>query len=142
MTGQLGYVFKVCYPVVDVEDFATAHMLAIDAPEGERYCIVSEMWSMVKIGQMFATHFKSYGYPVGDKLFPYCMIKLLSFCNEESKELVRYWGKNYRVSNKKSIEKLGMKEYKKLDQIVKEMGYGMARLGIVPNYLEKNDNRV
>jgi nucleoside-diphosphate-sugar epimerase len=131
MTGQMAKAPDVNVPFVDVEDVARGHVLAVDAPAGERYALTEGTHQMVELGQAFHKEFSSYGYQCTNDQMGYEFAKNLS---EKVKELAFYvsiWGKKIVVKNDKSIEKLGMKEYKSLEKSISEMGWSLIELGIV-----------
>ena len=68
---------------------------------------------------------------------------MFSCCSKDFKSLVSIWNKKCPISNEKSIKKLGIKKYKKIDKSLVEMGYALIKLGNVPDLIdEKYDNLV
>lgn len=133
MTGKIPKAPVVHVPVVDVEDVAKAHVLAVTAPAGERYSLIDDTYKLVDLGQAFAAEFKQYGYKCTEKELSYCLAKILSCCVSDVRTFVKIWDRRRHINNEKSIKKLGLTKYKPMKDSVKEMGWSLIELGMVPD---------
>lgn len=126
---------QVYFPIVNVEDVAEAHVLALTAPAGERYALTEDTYKMIEVAKCLSAEFKKKNYKVTDSELPTCMAKFLACCCCVSmiKKFLKIWNRRCHVKNDKSLGTLGLKSYKPMKDSVISMGNSLIEHGMIPD---------
>eukprot|EP01015_Nassula_variabilis_P027518 TRINITY_DN5653_c0_g1_i6.p2 TRINITY_DN5653_c0_g1~~TRINITY_DN5653_c0_g1_i6.p2 ORF type:complete len:203 (-),score=13.38 TRINITY_DN5653_c0_g1_i6:178-786(-) len=117
---------NISFSCVDVRDVAFAHIQAMknENSKGQRYCLSENTYTFQQLILILSEEFEKQGYRFNKKLIAYCGVKFVSIFKSEYKQILPYWGKHFRVNNKKSIEELGI-TYKPTKESIIEMAYDL-----------------
>jgi len=134
MKGQLPAIPDLSYPIVDVRDAALAHIRAMENKEtnGKRYIIVSDCMSAEEIMDCLAKEFGRYGYRFPKVKAGKIFARLAAIFNPMFKLLISAIGSQYEISNKKSIDELGI-NYRPVNKSLLEMVYSMMEKNVIPD---------
>ena len=134
LLGEIPFLPLMNIGMVDVRDVAQAHYEALVRPEasGHRFQLVSTGCFMTEIGGFLKEKYSD-SYPkIVDKQAPYCLLKMLSFCNAQMKSMVKYWGMKKSYQNEKTTMMLGI-NFISVKQSVQDMVPALIETGYVPD---------
>ncbi|KAG9511362.1 putative oxidoreductase [Fragariocoptes setiger] len=97
-------------PFTDVRDVALAHVKALKLPGvvGKRYLLFSDCKWMKELAAIIAKEFKPLGYWVPSVVVPNTLVWLGSFFDRSTVMVVPRLGREFKLSNKRMIEELGI----------------------------------
>ena len=143
MTGKYPRIPKVGINTVDVRDVAAAHVIAIEkGRSGERYILTNQFEAtfMVDMCKILNEEFSKYKYKITIKEANYCLMWCLSLFDSAVAALLPIYGKLMKLSNKKSVEELGMK-YIDVKTSILEMGHNLIDIGYIDDKRIMNQNK-
>lgn len=132
MKGQLPAIPNLTFPIADVRDAAIAHIRAMEKKEtnGKRYLIVSETVSAEQTVNILRKEFARYGYRFPILKVGKLAATLASFYNPMFKLFLSVIGHRYEISNKKSVEELGI-DYIPVQRSLVDLVYSMMDKKII-----------
>lgn len=81
-------------------------------------------------------HFGKWGYKVKTGEIKLWMLKVASWIDDTAKSILPQWDKEQRLSNKKSIDLLGL-QYRNHRETIVDMGENFIEVGIVKDKRKK-----
>ena len=138
LSGKVPGVAKMQAPMVDVRDAAIAHIKAIEAPgaKNQRIIIVGYNIWFKEMAEILNDHFGKWGYKIKTGEIKLWMLKVASWIDDTAKSILPQWDKEQVLSNKKSIDILGMTYHGHRETLI-DMGESMIDIGIVPDKRKK-----
>lgn len=110
MLGKVPGVAKMMFPLVDVRDSALAHLRALDSvkAKNQRIIVVSDNIWFKEMADLLSDHYKPHGYNIKTGEIKFWMLKVASWIDDTAKTILPQWDKEQRLSNKLSIDALGL----------------------------------
>lgn len=96
-------VAKLCMPICDVRDVATAHVKALTVPEaaGHRHVIVSASVWMREVAMILHKEFKQHGFSVPTMNAPNFVVWLSAFMDKTYKLVLSRLSREYKFDTKR-----------------------------------------
>lgn len=139
LLGKFSGIPRVQFCMVDVRDVAECHIKALFSPisNGKRYvCSAESMW-MKEIGAALRGEFEKYGYKIPSMTVGKFLMSIAGIFDKRISFIIPEVGIVRDVSNKLSVEELGM-TYIKPQQSLIDMGYSLIKLGAVPDKVKNH----
>ncbi len=135
LMGEIPYIAKVQFNLVDVEDVALAHFNAMlsSSSDGQRYiCDSGQPLWLKDVCNILYKEFHQYGYKIPQKEIRFCTVKLASLFSKRLRPVVHIWNCERKFNNMKIQKELGIK-FISSEEAIKRMAYSLIDMGIVPN---------
>jgi dihydroflavonol-4-reductase len=113
LAGEYPGCARVMFAIVDVRDFAAAHLAAITNPDAanQRYlCAVDTLWFQA-MSQILHKQFSNQGYKISTRLLPDIFIRIFSLFDKSAREVTDCVGRELKFSNQNIIHELNWKSY-------------------------------
>jgi dihydroflavonol-4-reductase len=120
------------FPLVDVRDAAHAHVKALEcaAAKNQRIIVVGANIWFKEMAEILAENYNKFGYKVKTGEIKLWMLKVASWIDDTAKSILPQWDKVQRLSNRRSIEMLGI-TYCDYKRTILDMAESFIDKGIV-----------
>ena len=110
LNGKVPGVAKMMFPMVDVRDAAIAHVRALESTQvkNQRIIVVGANIWFKEMAEIMNTAYGPHGYKIKTGEIKLWMLKVASWIDGTAKSILPQWDKDQRLSNKLSIDALGM----------------------------------
>ena len=138
MLGKVPGVAKMMFPLVDVRDAALAHLRALDSvkAKNQRIIVISDNIWFKEAADLLNERYKPFGYNIKNGEIKFWMLKVASWIDDTAKTILPQWDKEQRLSNKLSIDALGM-QYIPYKQTIIETAESLIDQGIIKDKRKK-----
>jgi len=129
---------KVSFPICDVRDVALAHIKALvtNEAQGKRHIIYTDSLWMKQVALILQKEFKPKGYHIPTIVAPYFLVWLNSFIDRKFKTVVARLGKEYKFSNERMRNVLGITPVE-IEKTIIDTANALIDLGIVKSKSKK-----
>ena len=108
--NEVPCIADIIVPFVDVRDVALAHLMAfkINNLKEKRIIVAQQSYSTIHIAHLLRLILFSKGYRVTTKVASYCMLKLISLCDEKARMALPFFNCEITADNTLSKELFGL----------------------------------
>jgi len=138
MTGKMPGTPNISVGIVDVRNVAEAHIQVMLLPNssGKQYIITCKTMWFKDVAKTVRDEFGKYGYKVTKGSIPNCMVSLAALFSKQAKSAKAILGTFWEYDTELTKRELKI-NWIEPEQMLRDMGYSLIKLGVVPNRIDK-----
>ncbi len=132
MMRELPACPRIGFPLVDVRDVASAHLLAMTNSNaaGQRFCCVNGFAWFEDVAKILDAKFAAQGFRVPTKRMPNFLVRIIALFDPTVKLILSRLGRRSEISNKRILEVLNWKPHS-IEEMSIDMADSLIEFGIV-----------